>query len=214
MALTAAYRAPMQAFCHVTIPSIENRYRRLQHFLFCGRQSLALGLLPHCDTFLKAAITTIPDSAHAITDDELLSFLASFSSFLVVVPGHPEHGPFFLSKGLLNVIRDYSWTTDGAGVQAYGCMISLFCTLAQRKSPYTVEGVEANDTLFARDREYMDELQGVVDRLVDECVGQLPGIKQAAAPLDLLNRLLANAQMTPKCALLAWELFGRPPSVY
>ena len=26
-------------------------------------------------------------------------------SFLVVVPGHPEHGPFYLVTGLLNVLQ-------------------------------------------------------------------------------------------------------------
>lgn len=43
------------------------------------------------------------------TEESLISFLRNFLSSLVVVPGHPEQGPFYLVKGLLKVINDYPW---------------------------------------------------------------------------------------------------------
>lgn len=63
--------------------------------------------LPQTDTFLKAAITTIPDVPPIMEADKveykrvhsearLASFLRMFWSTLVIVPGHPEHGPFYL----------------------------------------------------------------------------------------------------------------------
>ena len=125
-----------------------------------------------------------------------------------MVPGHPEHGPFFLAKGLLNVMREHAWGQPTSQVLAYGYMISLFCAMAQKKTIYSAPGVEGNDVLFARDEGYMEELQGVIDKLVEECIKPMPQFKLASVPLELLNRLLSSSKMSPKCAVLAWEVFG------
>lgn len=39
----------------------------------------------------------------------LVNFINSFAGLLVVIPGHPEHGPFYLVKGLIQVISAYPW---------------------------------------------------------------------------------------------------------
>jgi hypothetical protein len=41
------------------------------------------------------------------TDQLLVGFLNNFASLLLLFPGHPEHGPFHLVKGLLNVVKGY-----------------------------------------------------------------------------------------------------------
>lgn len=41
------------------------------------------------------------------TDPLLVGFLTNFASFLLLFPGHPEHGPFHLVKGLLNVVKSF-----------------------------------------------------------------------------------------------------------
>jgi hypothetical protein len=41
------------------------------------------------------------------TEDQLIPFLYNFVSVLVIAPWHPEHGAFFLTKGLLRVIKEY-----------------------------------------------------------------------------------------------------------
>jgi hypothetical protein len=35
--------------------------------------------------------------------------MSSIASALIVVPGHPEHGAFYLVKGLVKVVKDYKW---------------------------------------------------------------------------------------------------------
>ena len=41
-----------------------------------------------------------------------MALLSNLCSFLVVVPGHPEHGPFYLVTGLLNVLQVAILTRD------------------------------------------------------------------------------------------------------
>jgi hypothetical protein len=70
--------------------------------------------LPQTDTFLKAAISLIPEAPSHIEDtesnkrihaeDRLVRYLRSVLAFLVVAPGHPEHGPFYIVSGLLNAV--------------------------------------------------------------------------------------------------------------
>ena len=42
-------------------------------------------------------------------EEAIVAILGSACSFLVIVPGHPEHGPFYLVAGLLNVIQTCQW---------------------------------------------------------------------------------------------------------
>ena len=39
----------------------------------------------------------------------LVTHLAALASALLLVPGHPENGPFFLVKGLINAVQSYRW---------------------------------------------------------------------------------------------------------
>ena len=81
--------------------------------------SLLNQCLPHVDTFLKAAISLVPElqpagheeEGHAAgtrarlhTEEKLLEYLRSLFATLVVAPGHPEHGPFYIVNGLLNAL--------------------------------------------------------------------------------------------------------------
>jgi hypothetical protein len=45
----------------------------------------------------------------AAREQFLVTYLASFASALLVVPGHPDHGPFFLLKALINAVQAYRW---------------------------------------------------------------------------------------------------------
>ena len=39
----------------------------------------------------------------------LAAYLLSLLSFLVLLPGHPEHGPFYIVRGLINAIPRFPW---------------------------------------------------------------------------------------------------------
>ena len=42
-------------------------------------------------------------------EGKLLTFVQSFCGALVIMPGHPEHGAFYLVRGLLNALAKYQW---------------------------------------------------------------------------------------------------------
>lgn len=49
------------------------------------------------------------DGQIRVTEEQLVGFICNFASLLIAVPGHPEQGPFYLIKGLLKVVSEYSW---------------------------------------------------------------------------------------------------------
>ena len=151
--------------------------------------------LPQTDVFLKSAIKLIPevpafddagssnnnnnnnnnsnnDKRKSSTEDRLLEFLRELLAFLVIAPGHPELGPFYLVKGLLAVIPKYGgWQpTTGNNIRAYMDMISLLSTLHQTRLPYHFNMVESNDDLYAGSDEYNKELLETIDVCMTETV--------------------------------------------
>ena len=50
----------------------------------------------------------------------LVAYIKSFLSALVQVPGHPDHGAFYLVKGLLNAVNRYSWDAAFASPSSSG----------------------------------------------------------------------------------------------
>ncbi|EGB08543.1 hypothetical protein AURANDRAFT_348, partial [Aureococcus anophagefferens] len=172
---TLGFAKACLAFCHVTIPSIGRSFRRLDLLEHCGHVALLNGCLPHADTFFKAAVTHIPDAPRAEastyfgvgegdrephTEPRLVAFVTKLVGALVAVPGHPDHGPFYLVKGLLNALPKYEhWQKHTGGrAKATLALLPLLAAYAQRRLPYTAPGVEANDVLYGGAPEYLAEL--------------------------------------------------------
>lgn len=140
------------------------------------------------------------------TEEKLAELLRELLSTLVVAPGHPEHGPFYVVHGLLNAIPLYQWQ-PGTGVQTrvYIDMLALQCTYAQRKFPYHVPLVESNDALYGGAPGYMYELNQSITTCVAEIVKQLTAIgerpdnpsklTQARLILDLVNQLGSRMEL-------------------
>ena len=103
------------------------------------------------DAFVKAAVTLVPEALGASDADDgslpaegparglgsglglaaareeaLVGLLCSACSFLVVVPGHPDHGPFYLVTGFLNVLQSAAWRLPASLPTIYLRMLSLF----------------------------------------------------------------------------------------
>jgi hypothetical protein len=71
----------------------------------------------------------------------LIDYIKNFSSGLVVVPGHPEQGPFYLLKGLLKIIGEYNWESGNATkIKLFIHMLGLLSQLAQKKFIYHIHG--------------------------------------------------------------------------
>ena len=92
---TSAFAKACLAYCHITIPSISNVNVKLQLLLVSSQIALMNQCLPQTDTFLKAAISLIPeippqeevDGKRLNTEEKLADFVKALLGTLVVVPG-------------------------------------------------------------------------------------------------------------------------------
>lgn len=171
----------------------------------------------------QAAISLIPDvpaqeeieGKRVHTEDRLASFLKSLLSTLVLAPGHPDHGPFYIVQGLLNAIPKYPWQAHtGVQTRVYIDMLALLCTYSQRTFPYHVALVESNDSLYGGAPGYMFELRQATRSCLQEILRQLTLLggrdaagrtAQARVGLDLVNQLAVRA--VPSAAL--WSFCGQ-----
>ena len=168
------------AFCFITIPSIENQMLRLNLCLLGAQAALVNSLLPQMDAFIKAAVTLLPEiltlpeaeessavRAEACAREEsIVGILSGACSFLVMVPGHPDHGPFYLVAGLLNVLQTCPWRLPTSLPSLYLRMLSLFNTYGQEELPYQVTGIDSNDVLYAAEAEYQEALNQLSSKVL------------------------------------------------
>lgn len=206
------------AFAHVTIPSIESLFRRLDLLSLSGHAALLNNCLPHADTFFKSAIALIPDLPQKDDGDTkqgpslLKSFVERLSGSLVVVPGRPDHGPFYLVQGLLNALPRYPhWDAlPTAKISAYVALIPLLGAYAQRKLPYSV--VEANDVLYGGSPDYLDEnkthLASIVSVIVEDLAKLDESIARTELVLDLVNAIAQVVKLNGDAALFASKLYN------
>jgi len=209
---TSAFVKACFAYCHITIPSINDVMRKLQLLLLLAQVSLLNQCLPHTDTFLKAAISLIPelqpfeevDGRRVHTEDKLLAYMRSLFSTLIIAPGHPEHGPFYIVNGLLNALPKYQWQkTTGVLCRVYINMLPLLCTYAQRKFPYHIATVESNDELYGGAPGYMRELFETLCLTIEEVIKQLTELGEKE---DTVSKLCQSRLIFEFVNVLASEM--------
>ena len=222
---TAAFVKACLAYCHITIPSIDDVFKRLQLFQLCGQLSLINGFLPQTDTFFKAAISIVPDIPEFFIDKQtrsrtptepmLLPCLKSFLSSMVVVPGHPEHGPFYLVKGLLKAADKYSWK-EGKGnkIELYLALLPTLNAYTQRKLPYTIVNVQSNDILFGGNARYISEVNEMMKTVIHSIMEQLGALGKLAKGnatmekrmrelvIEFINVLIASVEVEKHVSLV------------
>jgi len=69
----------------------------------------------------------------------LLVFVSQLASQLVCMPGHPEHGPFYLVKALLQVLDEHEWdkgTITKAQINLR--IVALLAAISQQKFIYGI----------------------------------------------------------------------------
>jgi len=225
---TAAFVKACLAYCHITIPSLDDVFTRLQLLLQSGEVALVNGMITQGEAFLKAAISLIPEVPATSTDktkvtisneQQLASFILNFASFILLFPGHPSKGPFYLVKGLLNGVSSYEpWKKPGVPkTQVFLGMLQLFCTYYQRNFPYHIQRVESNDSLYGGDEKYMRAVHSFIDQLITNILQQLEAIgklgdlvskkQQSELALDFVNIIIATLQMNPQSATLVVKLY-------
>lgn len=196
---TGAFERACAAFVFITVPTIEAPLMRIKLNLLGAQVALANQLLPQVDALVMAAVTAVPEvlaeGEHAEAqgnlavreangrEEALLEVLSSLCAFLVVVPGHPKSGPFYLAAGLLNQVQKpkLKWRLLASKPLLYLRMLALFSTYAQRQLPYRVPGVDSNDVLYASEPEYTEKLQELISSLLGELEAALSALGELAA---------------------------------
>ena len=226
---TAAFAKACLAFCHITIPSIRSVSRKLELLLHCSNCALLNQCLPQTDTFLKAAITLIPEmppneefeGKRVHTEQRLAQYLSSLLSTLVLVPGHPDHGPFYIVQGLLNAVPKYPWQAHtGCQTRVYINMLALLATYAQKKFPYSLPHVESNDVLYCSAPGYAFDLAQQTSKCVEEILKQLTALGETAVSnssakmtqvrlvLDMVNQLTCRMELNKDVGDLVVKMLG------
>jgi len=170
------------SFNEVTIPSVKSILRRLNLFLETAEVALQNALVSHTEGLLKKAISSLQeiqskDELRNIGDEEgIVTFVQKLAAFLVVVPGHPTLGAFYLLKGLLMLLDSQPWLMPGLrSIQALCAIVSSTAALAQKELPYHVENKEvvSNDELYFGDSSYNQELVIISNVLVHKILEEL-----------------------------------------
>ena len=221
---TSAFVKACLAYCHITIASIRDVARRLFLLLQSAQAAMLNGCLPQTDTFLKAAISLVTElpaylslpgegSKRFHAEMLLADFVRNLLSTLVMVPGHPDHGPFYIVSGLLNALPKFDWQAGSTvKTSVYIDMLALLTTYAQKKFPYSMAQLESNDVLYCGAPGYAFELNQQIQVVLDEIMAQLtalgntPGnrgeptvaskLNQARMVLSLANQLATRMELS------------------
>lgn len=178
--------------------------------------------LPQADTFYKAAISLVPEIPESLqidhlrvqTEPYLASLICEFTSSLVVAPGHPDLGAFYLVRGLLNAVDRFSWKAGSVHkTSVLLSVLSVLCSHYQRRLPYRVEGIESNDVLYGGNDDFVQELLEYIDNVIETYLEQLAemgneGVKQAKCALLLVNHLVDCFELSDELARLITRLVG------
>ena len=232
---TAAFTKACAAFAFITIPTIDAAVLRLRLNLLGAQIALANGLQAQMDAFFKAAVTLVPEclqtadgkepegnaalrAAHQ-QEEALVGLVSGAIAFLVAVPGHPKHGPFFLAQGALNVIQSAKWRLPTSRPLLYAKMLALFGAYAQRTLPYRIPGVDSNDVLYASEPEYEEKLYEVIVAILTQMDGLITQLAEqtselaarkalATSAMSLFDVTLGAATLNKASLSLATKLFG------
>lgn len=221
---TSAFVKACLAYCHVTIPSLELLWPRLYLFVNLGQIALTNSMVIQAEAFFVVAIClihklplTFSDNSNTVqsTPALLAQFVANFVSTLLLMPGHPTKGPFYLCEQLVINLEKWSpWSKEkSASVEKTSAFISIFtifCTFSQRKFPYAIKGVSSNDNLYGRNAEYLAKCEKMLNRFGKQIHRQLNELKASQRNLDkqasgrlalrFINVLVDNVKMDAKSA--------------
>lgn len=186
------------AYSHITIPSLADIYRKLELSLQSAEIALYNQCLPQTDTFLKSAISLLPElpityeyeGKRIPYDEKLVEYVNRLVAFLVLTPGHPEYGPFYIVNGLLNAIPRYNWTNSANLIKVYLSVLVYLSTMTQKTLPYHFPNVQSNDDLYGNSKDYMKELYELINNVViPEVLTLLTKLGAGGADGDAHNQL-------------------------
>jgi len=177
---TAGFVKACLAYCHITIPSLESVFPKMHLFVLSAQVALNNQMTMQAEAFIKGAMKLIPDLPETFTvggkSRELVStllveYVGNFCGVLLCIPGHPDHGPFYLVRGLQKSLERWKpWENDNSADKARVLLkiLGLCCAYWQDRFLYRVEGVDSNDLLYGGTKEYRVELIELINDAMNE----------------------------------------------
>ncbi|KAL9658300.1 hypothetical protein ABK040_015620 [Willaertia magna] len=226
-AKTSSFIKACVSFCHITIPSLQDLFKRVKLFVLTGQYSVMNNLLPQADAVFKAAIEviktipriqTLTDNTVIDNTEELISIINWIESCFISVPGHPEQGPFYLMRGLLNLIQEYDWGHGSdAKVRLFIHTLTSLFAFAQSNLPYTYAGVTSNDELYMEDDDYKTQLTQIGNTIIEKTLEEMATLtqddditakkKQSQCAAELLGSIVFYSQLNPQLVDLIVKLY-------
>ncbi len=191
--------------------------------------ALQNGAIGQAEDLLKSAVTLFSElPAHAIdleselvrrrcrqVEEQIAEFAARFVALLVLMPGHPELGPFYLFSGFVRVLRAFAWLPGSdVPLRIDYAMLCALCALAQDTLPLHIAGVESNDVLYGGDEMYRTDLFAMMDEIIGHSLEQLAALKTANVDLqsvlsaELFDLTVTLSELNQKSAPLAVNLLN------
>lgn len=226
---TGSFVRACAAYCFITIPSINSVCTRLELYLLSGQVALLNNCLGQADACFKAAlslITDLPtmfeiDNKHRSSEIFLIPYIKNFLSTLLIVPDNPENGVLYLTRGLLNILKNYAWDQHSTARSVlYISVLDVLSMAGQDNYPYHVDKVDSNDALYGADPKFIAEINKMCNIIVDEVLADLKHLgqtdqlrKQSQLAMELFIRIVTRSDITnPAMVHLAtnlWQLSQR-----
>lgn len=166
-------------FNGITIPSITSIIPRIHLFLETAESAFMNGLLSHTEDLIKTALKCLQDASVGDGlkpkefEESVCSFLLKLISFLTLVPGHGELGPFYILRGILTLLDTRTRLVTGRGRLRVLCgVVCMLAAVREGKSFHITlnEQVDNNDVLYFEDSSYEEELAEITAIVVDMLV--------------------------------------------
>jgi hypothetical protein len=221
-AKTAEFMRAAFAFLHVSIPSISDYHHRMALFVAAAESALCNDCVPQAESLYEAAITEIAEagasaagfggggrSSESSSEQAVEEAIGRLAGSLVMAPGHPEKGPFYLLRRLSDETRRFPWDPLRGGkarslITVLEALVATGqTTLLYRPGP---GGAEANDSLYAGDPEFEDEHRDFVNDLSEEVLAAVTDLSELtkeagdSSPVGVVFRDVAMRFVDFACA--------------
>ena len=163
------------AFCHVTLPSLQQAQPKLNLMLQAASVALMNGLVSQSESLVRGAVALAREEAEGAERD---GFLRQCASLCLLLPGHPQLGPLYVAKDLEEACAQESDKIS---------LLPMVCAFAQESLPYHCRGLDSSDVLYAGDEDYHRELQETGGRVIAGAVQV-----RSLPPLPLRRRKQKN----------------------
>jgi len=138
----------------------------------------------------------------------------------VAVPGHPDHGPFYLLNGFKTVVKEYDWEAKStARISVYVSLIQCLSAIYQKKQPYEWDKVDSNEMLYGQTESYLSSITTFINTTITEMREEFDRLNQYAdglsqgaqgvVALDVVQTAIACGSITPQFTSFVLEFFRR-----